>query len=64
MTRRNNSGANHYRAKLKEEDVVEIRRLYNEGWTQKNIAKKFRISQTQVSRIVNGFDWKHVQEEK
>lgn len=46
--------------KLKEEEVIEIRKLYNEGMSQKDIQDKFKISQSQVSGILSYKFWKHV----
>lgn len=43
---------------LLDKEVLEIRRLYHlEKWTQSRIAKKFKIDQSQVSRIVNNKQW-------
>lgn len=48
-------------AKLTENDVVEIRRLRGDGWTQKEIAKNFRVDQSLVSLIVNRKIWQSIQ---
>ena len=46
---------NHCNAKLKNSDVVEIKRLYSLGsHTQKEIGIMFDTAHTNVSRIVNG----------
>lgn len=45
--------------KLTADDACDIRELYREcGWSQKEIAVHFGISQPQVSRIVNHKQWK------
>lgn len=48
------------RAILKNEDVLEIRRLYKEGISQKEIATKYSVRPNQISRIVNNKRWKHL----
>lgn len=48
-------------AKLKEEQVIWLRELVARGtYTQRQIAKELRMSECQISRIVNGHQWKHV----
>lgn len=45
-------------AKLKTEDVVEIRRLYaEEGWTQGMLSKRYQVGVGQIGRIVRGEAW-------
>jgi len=41
--------------KLKGGDKEEIKRLYQQGWLQKDIGKKFGISQGRVSNILKVF---------
>ena len=48
--------------KLTEEEVIEIRKLYKNGISQKEIQEKFKISQSQVSGILTYRFWKHVEE--
>jgi hypothetical protein len=52
--------AKFWATKLTESDVLEIFRLRKEGLSQRKIATKFGINQTQVSRILRGRRWKHV----
>lgn len=47
-------------AKVNGDDVREIRRLSDEGWTQMDIADRFGITQTAVSCIVRRKTWKYV----
>ena len=47
-------------AKLTEADVVNIKEACRKGETQRAIAKRFRVSQGQISRINLGHEWKHV----
>lgn len=51
--RRNQFGENTYNAKLSNDDIIEIRKLYFNGITQNNIAKMFSINQGHVSDIIN-----------
>jgi len=54
-------GIAHGRAKLTEDDVREVRRLYATGkFTQRELALKFDVSQMIVYRIVRRKAWKHV----
>lgn len=45
-------GQTHPRAVLTDHEVELIRRLNDEGMTQKEIALRFEISKSQVSKIV------------
>jgi len=54
-------GESHSRAKITSEEVREIRRLYNEGQSQKRIARIYNISPRQVSGICCGVYWKQVE---
>ncbi len=48
-------------SKLTESEVLEIRRLREEGWTLDRLAKQFRVkSISTISFIVRGETWKHV----
>lgn len=53
-------GANHPKAKLTEDEVREIRRLYSEGHTQTALAARYGIAQVNISQIVLRKHWKHV----
>lgn len=54
-------GENHGRAKITNRDVVQMRQLYKNGKTPAELAKKYGISQSNVSRIVRGRAWKHIE---
>ena len=46
---------------LNKEKVLEIDRLYKTGkYTQKRLGVMFRVTQTQIYRIVNHIQWKHI----
>lgn len=54
-------GEAHYRAKLSEQNVFEIRSLYRSGSaTQRELAALFGISKTSVSGVINGRSWRHI----
>ena len=56
----NNKGSKNPNSTLVEEEILEIRRLYsNGGFLQRQLAKKFGISQQQVSMIVLNKHWKN-----
>ena len=48
-------------AKITEDGVREIRRMYADGMLQREIAEKFGLGQVQISRIVHRSRWAHVQ---
>lgn len=47
-------------SKLKEKDVISIRDLYHKGFLQKDIAKKFNVSKSLISKVVRKDIWKHI----
>lgn len=54
-------GSKNSYSKLIEADVVRIRELYGSGkFTQRMLAKKYKIGQSSISRMVNGITWDHV----
>lgn len=58
---RNNRGAEVNTAKLTEDDVREIRRLYAEtGLSQAKVGDLFGVSQVNVGQIVRRETWKHI----
>lgn len=59
---RQNKGISVNTAKLNGVKVRTIRKLYGSGnYSQSDLATKFGINQTQISRIVRGDHWKHIQ---
>jgi len=50
------------KAKLKEADIPEIRKLLDLGISQRLIALKYGVSQSLISRIKLGKNWQHVEE--
>lgn len=57
-----NKGIQNGRAKLNEQDVLEIRKLLQEGLSSSKIANRFGVGKTAISDIKNGKTWSHVQE--
>ena len=54
-------GEKHPNARLKDADVLEIRRLYFEtDITQQKLADKYGVSQSHVGKIINNISWKHI----
>ena len=53
-------GEAHPRAKLKNEDVIEIRKLYDAGFSHNLIARNFKISKWNVVEIGERNTWKHL----
>jgi hypothetical protein len=54
-------GEQHGMAKLKEGDVIAIRKLHQKGLTQKDIAKKFNnVGKRHIFKIISKEVWKHL----
>lgn len=53
-------GVQHHKAKLKEEDVLEILKLFQAGESPMGISKKFPTSNSNVWCIVRGKIWKEI----
>lgn len=56
----NNTGAKNPKAKLTEEQVISIRKLYNQGMCIADIAKKYRRGWSTINNIVKGLTWTHL----
>lgn len=54
-------GEHHYRSRLTENDVREIRRLASSGIYQKDIARRYSIRQGTVWAAISRKTWKHVE---
>jgi len=56
-----NCGSKHSQSKLKEDQVLKIRYLYNSNnYTQLELAKMFNICRRLVNYIINRKRWKHI----
>ncbi len=53
-------GTKHHSSKLNEKDVIEIRKAIADGQSQVSLAKKYKISTTQVCNINKRTEWAHV----
>lgn len=53
-------GESHKHAKLNESDILEIRQRSATGERGRSLAKAFRTSTGNISRIINRIDWAHV----
>lgn len=55
-------GVEHPRAKLTDEDVQHVRAAYASGQvSQRELGEHFGVSQVQVSRLVAGKSWSHME---
>lgn len=53
------NGESHHNSKLKKEDVIEMRKLWESGsFFQSELAKRFNVTQQVVSKVVNFKAWK------
>lgn len=53
-------GTDHYRAKLKPEDIPDIRRRIARGESLSSIGRRYKIAAIAISCIRDGITWKHV----
>jgi hypothetical protein len=53
-------GSEHYKARLTEADVREIRRLSASGAARVDLARQFNATYAMICQIVTGKTWKHV----
>jgi len=59
--RRGTKGTDNARAKLNENDVREIRKLYQTGdYSQEKLGRMFGVSDSAIQLIVTGKNWRHV----
>lgn len=54
------SGENNPRAKITESQVVQIREMYESGWSSSKIAEKFGISKPTAWQVATRKTWQHV----
>ena len=57
-------GEDHHMAKLRKQDVLDIRRRFREGERQGALADEFGVSRLHVGSIVQRKVWKHLEEER
>jgi len=56
----NQSGAKNVSAKLTDYKVIQIRKLFQTGSSQQQLADKFKVSRQLVGQIINNKIWKHL----
>ena len=61
--KRNIFGERHPYAKLDSKKVLSIRKLSQDGVSQKRLAKMFGVHKSSVQDILKGIAWKHVKQE-
>lgn len=57
---RHKYGSSHYNSKLTEADVIEMRRLRDEGVTLSELAATYEVTPTNVHYIINRKTWRHL----
>lgn len=55
-----NQGEKNPRSILVEKQVLEIRQLYEAGFTQTELAKKFKMNLPAIYKIIKRINWKHI----
>lgn len=57
-----NSGAKNPIAKLNDNKVREIRKLYKppHNWKTKDLAKRYNVSPITIHQVANNYTWLHV----
>jgi hypothetical protein len=55
-------GSHHGKSKLIEADVLEIRRMHAQGYSQKFLARQFSVTQSNISSICTGKTWAHLKD--
>jgi hypothetical protein len=53
-------GQKHHANKIRDHDVYEIRELLKQGLNQKQIANRYGVDQSVISKIKNGKAWSHI----
>jgi hypothetical protein len=56
-------GSTHWKAKLSEESIPEIRRRHESGDTWASIGRSYGIDGTAARRAATGYNWSHVSKE-
>ena len=56
--KKGSKGSKNGRAILSETDVIEIRKLYNEGWKISQLRDKFVVGWTTIKHVVSEDTWK------
>lgn len=54
-------GSKHWKAKLRDRDIRDMRRWRAKGWTYAEIAARKKVALTLAWKILNGKNWTHVE---
>ncbi len=54
------AGEKHHNAKITKNDVLQIRKLHNEGVSYSKLVKIFNLSKSNISKIVTNKIWKNI----
>lgn len=57
---RSAKGSRNGTAKLKDEDILNIRKMYSEGMLQREIANIYKMSQPVIGKITRRVTWRHI----
>ena len=57
---RTHKGIRHPQAKLRNEDILKMRELHNQGTSQRILAKMFDVCRSHVNRIIHHKRWSHI----
>jgi len=60
MIKSANRGENSHSSKLTEQNVLEIRKLKNEGYSLRKIAKMFNVAKYTIFSIIHKKTWRHI----
>ena len=52
------TGEKNGRSRLTEQDVIEIRSMFEHGWNKAEIAREFNVGWTTIQHIINRDTWK------
>lgn len=55
-------GERHPQSKFTRQDVIDIRRKYKLGVSQRKLAKRYNVKQQAISRVISGKRWGHIKE--
>lgn len=55
-------GENHIKSKLKNKDILEIRKLWDgtNPYNQNDFSKKYKVSKSNIAKILKRETWKHI----
>lgn len=57
---KDNKGEKNGKARFMNEDILLMRGLFERGWSQSQLAERFKTTQPRISEIITGRTWKHI----